>query len=272
MGLGEEGWAQRQGPHGYHQQQHPQFQQQQQQHPSSYYRRSNDDRLTHASYQVSPAPPPDVPTWRHHPHNPQQHFHHEEESPLDEATDLGFDLSEFEQRLAQPSALLMARMEASRLEAKAREQDVGRLEIEEIFSDINHITGLASLKPCLEKMEDKVFKEEESIMEQRDPVDTRILSREGQNLEHHQTQHLPVQSLSEEMRSQGRNVGFVEAQDQDESQVDVGACDRKYVGGGVEVALDDYKEEEDQKEFLEKVDVIYGRQPSVDYQEDQVNN
>jgi len=162
----------------------------------------------------------------------------------------------------------MARMEASRLEAKAREQDVGRLEIEEIFSDINHITGLASLKPCLEKMEDKVFKEEESIMEQRDPVDTRILSREGQNLEHHQTQHLPVQSLSEEMRSQGRNVGFVEAQDQDKSKVDVGACERKYVGG-VEVALDDYKEEEDQKELLEKVDVIYGRQPSVDYQEDQ---
>merc|ERR1711974_198006 len=167
---------------------------------------------------------------------PQQILH--EESPLEETPDLGFDLAEFEERLAQPSAMLMARMGASRLEAKAREQDVGRLEIEEIFSDINHITEMAGLDPSPEKqeLEEKVFKEN---------VDLMILSHESQRLEHHQPQCLqePGQNLSEDMRSPGKNLGLVEVQDQNEAESVLSACERQYTKAEGEAA-DVYGEEE----------------------------
>ena len=279
MGLGEEGWVQRQGPHGYQQQQqqqHPQYQQ----HPSSHYRRRNDDRLTHASYQVSPAPPPDAPTWRqypHHHHNQQtpQHFLHEE-GPLEETPDLGFDLAEFEERLAQPSAMLMARMEASRLEAKAREQDVGRLEIEEIFSDINHITEMAGLNPSPgnRELEEKVFKDNEESLESRASADLTSLSHESHRLEHHQPKCLeePGESLSD-MRSPGTNLGLVEVQDEEEAhQVHLSACERQYTKAEEE-AVDVYGEEkeDDKKKLLEEGATNFGRQLSVDSQEDRVN-
>ena len=286
VGLGEEGWVhQRQGPHhGFHQQQHPQYQQQQ--HASSHYRRRNDDRLTHASYQVSPAPPPDAPTWRQYPHHQQhqqtpQHFLHEE-GPLDETPDLGFDLAEFEERLAQPSAMLMARMEASRLEAKAREQDVGRLEIEEIFGDINHITDMVGLGPSPEKREldEKVFKENEaSSVEQRSLVqDPPILSHESQRFEeNHQSQFLQEprdQSLSEDLGSPGRNVGLIEVQDKEE-EGNASACERQHTKTKEESAniYGEEEEEEDKKELLEEGGVgNFDRQPSVDSQEDRVKN
>ena len=273
VGLGEEGWVQRQGPHGYHQQQHQQYQQ----HSSSHYRRRNDDRLTHASYQISPAPPPDAPTWRQYPHHhhqiPQQFLH--EESPLEETPDLGFDLAEFEERLAQPSAMLMARMEASRLEAKAREQDVGRLEIEEIFSDINHITEMAGLNPSPEKreLEEKVFRENEASLEPRAPLDPTNLSHESQRLEQHQQECLqePGLNLSEDMRSSGINLASVEAHDQKEAESIQSACERQYTKAEEET-VDVYGEDEDDKSnVLEEGASNFGRQLSVDSQEDRVN-
>ena len=277
VGLGEEGWVQRQGPHGYQQQQqHPQYQQ----HPPSHYRRRNDDRLTHASYQVSPAPPPDAPTWRqyphhHHHHQTPQHFLHEE-GPLEETPDLGFDLAEFEERLAQPSAMLMARMEASRLEAKAREQDVGRLEIEEIFSDINHITEMAGLNPLPDnrELEEKVFKENEESLEPSAPADPTVLSHDSQRLLQHQPKCLqePSENLSENMRSSGTSLELIEAPAQEDSKFQRSVRERKYTKADEE-AVDVYGEEntDDKKELLEEGDTNFASQLSVDSQEDRVN-
>lgn len=173
--------------------------------------------------------------------------------------------------------MLMARMEASRLEAKAREQDVGRLEIEEIFGDINHITDMVGLNPSPEKQEldEKVFKENEASVEQRAPVDPPILSHESQRLENHQQSKFlqeTGQSLSEDLGSPGRNIGLIEVHDQEEAQVDPSACERQYTKAGEESAII-YREEEeeDKKELLEEGGSNFGRQPSVDSQEDRVN-
>jgi len=170
--------------------------------------------------------------------------------------------------------MLMARMEASRLEAKAREQDVGRLEIEEIFGDINHITDMVGLNPSPEKQEldEKVFKENEASVEQRAPVDPPILSHESQRLENHQQSKFlqeTGQSLSEDLGSPGRNIGLIEVHDQEEAQVDPSACERQYTKAGEESAII-YREEEeeDKKELLEEGGSNFGRQPSVDSQED----
>jgi len=169
--------------------------------------------------------------------------------------------------------MLMARMEASRLEAKAREQDVGRLEIEEIFSDINHITEMAGLNPSPgnRELEEKVFKDNEESLESRASADLTSLSHESHRLEHHQPKCLeePGESLSD-MRSPGTNLGLVEVQDEEEAhQVHLSACERQYTKAEEE-AVDVYGEEkeDDKKKLLEEGTTNFGRQLSVDSQED----
>ena len=251
---GEEGWGQREGSHGYSQQSHPQYQQQ----SSPHYRRRNDDRLTHASYQISPVPPPEAPTWRHYPqyqqHQPTQHY---EDGPLDEAPDLGFDLAEFEERLAQPSAMLLARMEASKLEARAREQVVGRLDIEEIFSDIKNITNLTDFNNPVEKR----------VVEQ----DASLLIHEGQRLGQGQPLHLqdPGQNLSEEIETYERNADRVQALDQEQSHVDQKNLSVQETKESARV-VDDDGDEVDERAPSEEGASYFSRQQSMDSQGEKV--
>jgi len=104
--------------------------------------------------------------------------------------------------------MLLARMEASKLEAKAREQVVGRLDIEEIFSDIKNITNLTDFNNPVEKRE----------VEQ----DASLLSHEGQRLGQGQPLLLqdPGQNLSEEIEAYERNADRVQALDQEQPHVD----------------------------------------------------
>ena len=171
--------------------------------------------------------------------------------------------------------MLMARMEASRLEAKAREQDVGRLEIEEIFSDINHITEMAGLNPQPDnrELEEKVFKEDEESLEPSAPADPTVLSHDSQRLLHHQPKCLqePSENLSENMRSSGTSLGLIEAPAQEDSKFR--RSERQYTKAEKKEAVDVYGEEntDDKKELLEEGDTNFASQLSVDSQEDRVN-
>ena len=150
------------------------------------------------------------------------------------------------------------------------------MEIEEIFSDINHITEMAGLNrsPENRELEEKVFKENEESLEPRAPADPTILSHESQRLEHHQPkcQQEPGQSLSEDKRSPGTNLGLGEVQDQEEVQVYQSACEMQDTKTEEE-AVDVYREEKelDKKKLLEEGATNFGRQLSVDSQEDRVN-
>ena len=76
--------------------------------------------------------------------------------------------------------------------------------------------------------------------------------------------------LSEDMRSPGKNLGLVEVQDQKEAESVLSACERQYTKAEGE-AVDVYGEEEDDKKnVLEEGGSNFGRQLSVDSQEDRV--
>ena len=153
--------------------------------------------------------------------------------------------------------MLLARMEASKLEAKAREQVVGRLDIEEIFSDIKNITNLTDFNNPVEKR----------VVEQ----DASLLIHEGQRLGQGQPLHLqdPGQNLSEEIETYERNADRVQALDQEQSHVDQKNLSVQETKESARVVDDDGDEVEERAPSEEGAS-YFSRQQSMDSQGEKV--